>query len=83
MARLAGSVAVVVTDIVMQGLDGHALAERIRSHSHPAPILFISGYGQEGLWLPGPVLPKPFQLDALVAEVRRLIAARETDRMAS
>ena len=64
----------VIADIVMPGLGGRELAERIGETAHPPPVLFITGYGRDGLWLPGPVMPKPFQLDALNAEVRRLLA---------
>lgn len=66
----------IITDIVMPGLGGRELAERIASAPNPPPVLFITGYGQEGFWLPGPVVPKPFQLDALNAEVRRLLAGQ-------
>jgi CheY-like chemotaxis protein len=76
-------ICLVISDIRMPGIGGHELAERIRSHPAPPPILFISGYGEEGLWLPGPLLPKPFQLDALLAEVQRLIAANDRDMLAS
>jgi two-component system cell cycle sensor histidine kinase/response regulator CckA len=64
----------VITDIVMPGLGGRELAERIGGTAHAPPVLFITGYGRDGLWLPGPVMPKPFQLHALNAEVRRLLA---------
>jgi hypothetical protein len=37
-------------------------------------MLFISGYGQSGVWLPGSVFGKPFSLDALMDEVRTLLA---------
>jgi CheY-like chemotaxis protein len=67
-------VRLVISDLRMPGLDGYELAERITARPHAPPILFMSGYGQEGVWLPGPLLPKPFQLDALTAEVRRLLA---------
>ena len=76
-------ICLVISDIRMPGLGGHELAERIRSHPGPPPILFISGYGNEGLWLPGPLLPKPFQLDALRAEVQRILAGDDRGMMAS
>jgi CheY-like chemotaxis protein len=70
------AIRLVITDIRMPGLDGYELAERLRSMPNAPPILFISGYGQDGVWLPGPLLPKPFELDALTAEVRRLLAVK-------
>ncbi|HEY8258129.1 MAG TPA: response regulator [Gemmatimonadales bacterium] len=65
----------VITDIVMPVMDGRELAERIGMTPNPPPVLFITGYGRDGFWLPGPVVPKPFQLHALNQEVRRLLAS--------
>ncbi|MGH7497900.1 MAG: response regulator [Gemmatimonadales bacterium] len=66
-------IALVISDIRMPGTTGDQLASRLTRAPAVPPILFISGYGQEGLWLPGPLLPKPFQLDALSTEVKRLL----------
>lgn len=73
--EVGAGIQLVITDIVMPGLGGRELAERICGRPHPPPVLFITGYGRDGLWLPGPVIPKPFQLHALNAEVRRLLAS--------
>jgi CheY-like chemotaxis protein len=54
-------------------MDGYELADRIGSRPKSPPIVFISGYGQTGVWLPGSVFAKPFSLDALMEEVRRLL----------
>jgi two-component system cell cycle sensor histidine kinase/response regulator CckA len=72
--ELRREINLVITDIVMPGLGGRELADRIGEMPNAPPVLFITGYGRDGLWLPGPVMPKPFQLDALNAEVRRLLA---------
>jgi two-component system cell cycle sensor histidine kinase/response regulator CckA len=71
--ELGRAIRLVITDIVMPGLNGRELAERIGATPEPPPVLFITGYGRDGLWLPGPVMPKPFQLAALNAEVRRIL----------
>lgn len=68
-------IGLVISDVMMPGLGGKELAERIGATANPPPVLFITGYGADGLWLPGPVVPKPFQLAALNAEVRRLLAS--------
>jgi CheY-like chemotaxis protein len=64
----------VITDIRMPRMDGYALADRIGERAKSPPIIFISGYGQAGVWLPGSVFAKPFSLDALMEEVRRLLS---------
>ena len=72
-------VALVITDIRMPDMSGDQLAKRLTGDQAGPPLLFISGYGLEGLWLPGPLLPKPFQLDALSAEVKRLLLGPRPD----
>jgi PAS domain S-box-containing protein len=82
--RLAAGAALdlVVTDIVMPGISGTQLAERLAS-SHPGvPVLFVSGYADEApesrsALGPGrELLGKPFRPQQLVARVRQLIEAR-------
>ena len=64
----------VITDIRMPRMDGYALADQIGDRPKSPPIIFVSGYGQTGVWLPGSVFAKPFSLDALMEEVRRLLS---------
>ena len=64
----------VITDIRMPRMDGYALADSIGDRPKSPPMIFISGYGQTGVWLPGSVFAKPFSLDALMEEVRRLLS---------
>ncbi len=65
----------VLTDVVMPGLSGIELADRIRQ-AHPAQkILFTSGYttrefGRPPGEPPQPFMPKPFSLDDLDRAVR-------------
>ena len=66
-------ICLVISDIRMPRMDGYELADRISGGPNPPPMVFISGYGQTGVWLPGSVFPKPFSMAALLAEVRRLL----------
>jgi CheY-like chemotaxis protein len=68
------NIQLVVTDIIMPRMDGLELATALATASSPVPVLFTSGYGQHYTELPGPILRKPFKSEALVAEVRRLLA---------
>ena len=72
----------MVTDIVMPGMSGIELAERLAA-SHPGvPVLFVSGYADEaaesrGVGAAGrELLGKPFRPRQLVERARRLIEAR-------
>ncbi len=65
--------ALLVTDLGLPGLDGLALAARLRQASPGLPVLLTSGYDHPGA-LPAGVtpFPKPFPLAALVALAGRM-----------
>ena len=77
--RHPSGVALVVSDIVMPGVNGIELAERL-ARTHPRlPVVLMSGYGarelaERGLASPCGVLTKPFLPAVLLAEVRRCLA---------
>jgi two-component system cell cycle sensor histidine kinase/response regulator CckA len=69
----------IVTDIMMPGTNGLALAKTIRAKAGPIAILLISAcLSDEALWGDGqedlPFLAKPFSLPALFEAVERAIA---------
>ena len=73
-ARHGETIDALVTDIVMPGMSGLELAERLQ----PLRALFISGYSAEaavGLPPGSAFLEKPFDHGALLAEVRALLDA--------
>jgi CheY-like chemotaxis protein len=72
----------VVTDVVMPGLSGRALAERIAAERPGTRVMFMSGYTDDeifrrGLAVPGAVfLAKPFTRDELLDAVRTALGSR-------
>jgi two-component system cell cycle response regulator CpdR len=71
----------LLTDIVMPGMDGIELAKRAAELNTSLKIMFITGFAAVALH-PGShapkqakVLSKPFHLREIVAEVERMMAA--------
>jgi nitrogen-specific signal transduction histidine kinase/ActR/RegA family two-component response regulator len=72
-------VALLLTDIVMPGMSGHELAERIAVEGSGPPVLFMSGYTDETAGGAQPngrsaLLKKPFTADSLLRRVREAMA---------
>jgi CheY-like chemotaxis protein len=78
-AGRAGAIDMLITDVMLPGISGPELAERLREARGPLKALFLSGY-------PGPTpeparlpegaafLQKPFTLGALVEQVKTALA---------
>ncbi|MEA2694066.1 MAG: two-component system, cell cycle sensor histidine kinase and response regulator CckA [Acidobacteriota bacterium] len=69
----------LLTDVVMPGLSGPEVAERVRARQGAIPVVFVSGYSESvihyhGLLQPGVhFLGKPFAADALFKKVREAL----------
>ena len=79
--RSEGGLHLLVTDVVMPGMNGQALAQRLAAERPGLRVLFISGYsdetfGQRGIGsLPGMFLEKPFTSETLARKVREVLDA--------
>jgi CheY-like chemotaxis protein len=77
-----GEIDLIVSDVVMPGVNGREMAEQVRIARPEMPVIFMSGYpGSEierrGLDLQRTrFLPKPFSPDALIATVHDALARR-------
>jgi PAS domain S-box-containing protein len=77
--RESAALRLVVTDVVMPGLDGRSLAEALAQRLPGVRVLFVSGYtgdviGHHGVLDSGiEFLQKPFTTQAILARVRGLL----------
>jgi two-component system cell cycle response regulator CpdR len=77
----ASSFDLLLTDIVMPGMDGIELAKRAAEMNAALKIMFITGFAAvalhpaSGAPKQAKVLSKPFHLREIVAEVDRMLAA--------
>jgi two-component system cell cycle sensor histidine kinase/response regulator CckA len=77
--RHAAEIDLLITDVVMPGMDGPELATRMREQVPGLPILFISGYTAQSFATGHDhfegcrFLPKPFSASDLAAKVRELL----------
>jgi two-component system, cell cycle sensor histidine kinase and response regulator CckA len=85
LARLAqaGKIDLLISDVVMPGMDGPAMVRAARANNPSLPVLFMSGYAEEQLRKSIDIdnvafLPKPFSVTQLAEAARDVLsAARE------
>ena len=76
-----GRIEMVITDVVMPGLGGRELVGRLKIMSPRLPVLFVSGYTEEGVRQQGVLDPgaayleKPFTPEKLLRKVREVLDA--------
>lgn len=74
---------VVVLDVMLPGMDGFTLAQKLRAQGQFVPILMLTARGQAEDVLRGfeagadDYLPKPFELAVLIARIHALLRRRE------
>jgi PAS domain S-box-containing protein len=74
-----GTIDMLLTDVVLPGIDGRELAIRVTRDRPSLPVLFMSGYAAElrtghGFLAPGmPLLEKPFTAQVLLSRTRQLL----------
>lgn len=77
LQRAAGSIDVVVVDVVMPRMDGLELAARVAALPKAPPLVMTSAYPYNRAVLDHPFLPKPFHPEQLVAMVGHVLGAVE------
>jgi two-component system cell cycle sensor histidine kinase/response regulator CckA len=74
-----GNIDLLLTDMMMRGLDGHTTAAHLRELQPQLPVLYMSGYTGDSVFRPDELPPltaflqKPFSADELALAVRQLL----------
>ena len=76
-----GSIALALVDVVMPGMSGPEVVQRLHEARPDLKILFMSGFSTEvvvvhGLAAGDPLLVKPFSLESLARKVQEILDYR-------
>ena len=77
--RFDGAIDLLLTDIVMPGMGGRALAHELVRRRPDVRVMYMSGYAGQEVGAPGPIdpgidfLPKPFAREALTRKIREVL----------
>ncbi len=88
MQERGSEIELVVTDVVMPGINGPTMVEEIMRNYKEISVIFISGYGEDAFFKTYGTerkfnfLPKPFTLKQLAMKVKEVMDARPKDKAA-
>jgi two-component system, cell cycle sensor histidine kinase and response regulator CckA len=77
--RHRGNIDLMLTDVVMPGMNGKQAAESVMSHREPMQVLYMSGYTDDAIVRQGVLDPgtnfieKPFTAQGLIWKVREML----------
>ncbi len=80
-ARHRGRIHLLLTDVVMPGLSGRILSERLTAARPDTRVLYMSGYSDDAILRHGVrkaaahFIQKPFSIDALTHKIRETLSA--------
>ncbi|MFW5868927.1 MAG: PAS domain-containing hybrid sensor histidine kinase/response regulator, partial [Armatimonadota bacterium] len=74
---------IMVTDVIMPGMNGPELAEEMAAHHPDMPVLFVSGYAEEAIMHEGVLdegihfMQKPFGPEKLLRRIRSVLDGKD------
>jgi PAS domain S-box-containing protein len=81
-AHYPGTIHLLITDVILPGMNGRMLADALRRTRPKMKVLYISGYSDEIIGRQGVLgshvayLPKPFSQDWLVSKVQETLGSK-------
>lgn len=77
--QFSGPIHVLLTDVIMPGMNGRALAQELIAHRPELKVVYMSGYAgfkqSQILEAPSILLAKPFEWDTLLHKLRDALAS--------
>jgi two-component system cell cycle sensor histidine kinase/response regulator CckA len=88
-ARHEGPIDLLLTDVVMVGMSGRELAEKLLASRPRTKVLYMSGYTDDAILRHGvfqnsaDFISKPFSTGALIHKIRNVLEMQESGRLAA
>lgn len=89
LEKLAPDCSLILLDVMMGGMSGYRLAEKLRRDGNDVPIVFLTAKDTENDMLTGfsvggdDYIPKPFSIKEVVARVRAVLKRQKNHDMPS
>ncbi|MDQ3393412.1 MAG: response regulator transcription factor [Bacteroidota bacterium] len=86
---LEGHFDLIILDVMLPGMDGISVCQRLRAHENQTPILMLTAKSEEFDKVLGlesgadDYLTKPFGVRELVARIKAILRRKEIDKLAS
>jgi CheY-like chemotaxis protein len=80
------SIELLITDVVMSGMNGRQVMEHLREKKKHLPVIFVSGYTGDAILRHGVMeedvnfLPKPFTVETLARKIQEVLGQPPADR---
>jgi CheY-like chemotaxis protein len=78
--RHAASIHLLLSDVIMPGMNGRIVADRVTALRPDTRVLLMSGYSDDAVLRSGiemaktPFIQKPFSMEALAAKIRETLS---------
>jgi len=79
LKKLSPQHTLILLDVMMEGISGYKMAEKLRKENNPIPIIFLTAKGTENDMLTGfsvggdDYISKPFSIKEVIARVKAIV----------
>ncbi|MDR0733469.1 MAG: response regulator transcription factor [Dysgonamonadaceae bacterium] len=89
LKKLTPDHSLILLDVMMSGMSGYKLAEKLRKEQNPIPIIFLTAKDTENDMLTGfsvggdDYISKPFSIKEVIARIKAVLKRAESKKQAS